>query len=50
MVKTADMVSKDNGVAQEIVLEKFPPGCVIVFRWVSEGAAGRRDNLTESHH
>uniref|UniRef100_A0A8D2ZVL6 Glycogen debranching enzyme n=1 Tax=Scophthalmus maximus TaxID=52904 RepID=A0A8D2ZVL6_SCOMX len=32
VVKTADMVSKDNGVAQEIVLEKFPPGCVIVFR------------------
>lgn len=28
------MVSKHNSVVQEIVFEKFSPGCIIIFRWV----------------
>ncbi|KAG7524665.1 glycogen debranching enzyme-like isoform X2 [Solea senegalensis] len=32
MVKRADMVSKHNTVVQEIVLDKFTPGCIIIFR------------------
>ncbi|XP_035512003.1 glycogen debranching enzyme, partial [Morone saxatilis] len=32
VVKKANMVSKENSVVQEIVFEKFPPGCIIIFR------------------
>ncbi|XP_029313638.1 glycogen debranching enzyme-like [Cottoperca gobio] len=32
VVKKADMVSKHNSVVQEIVFEKFTPGCIIIFR------------------
>uniref|UniRef100_A0A665URJ1 Glycogen debranching enzyme n=1 Tax=Echeneis naucrates TaxID=173247 RepID=A0A665URJ1_ECHNA len=32
LVKKAEVVSKDNSVVQEIVFDKFTPGCIIIFR------------------
>ncbi|XP_040922154.1 glycogen debranching enzyme-like isoform X2 [Toxotes jaculatrix] len=36
LVKRIDMVTKDNSVVQEIVFEKFPSGCIIIFRVTPE--------------
>lgn len=37
VVKKADTVSKHNSIYQEIMFEKFTPGCVVIFRWVNLG-------------
>ncbi|KAA8580496.1 hypothetical protein FQN60_013454, partial [Etheostoma spectabile] len=36
VVRKADMVSKDNSIYQEIMFEKFTPGCVVIFRVTPE--------------
>uniref|UniRef100_A0A8P4KHV3 Glycogen debranching enzyme n=1 Tax=Dicentrarchus labrax TaxID=13489 RepID=A0A8P4KHV3_DICLA len=52
VVKKANMVSKENSVVQEIVFEKFPPGCIIIFRvtldpWSQEQLGALRRQLIQ---
>lgn len=35
LVKKTAMVPKHSGAVQEVLLKKFKPGCIVIFRWVN---------------